>query len=258
MKENRKILLKIIYIALFTALCFVGTMIAIPFGASKVHLGNFFCILAGLLCGGIIGGLAGSLGMGLNDIVFGYPPSTYLRTMILKFLMGFIVGTLFRILLKKNANAKLMNMISTLILLALSITLLTLYLIGYEKITIWIVVLCFVLFALFLSIFIFSFKFDTILNSISFSLTIALATNVVGEFLLRWLFTVIQGVESQQALATSIAKIPASLMTSIVTIIFVIPLFYPLYKATRKINAFNDLDGILVLNKEPVQKNKKI
>lgn len=258
MNKNRKILLKTIYIALFTALCFVGTMIFIPFGPSKVHLGNFFCILAGLLCGGLIGGLAGSLGMGLNDIVFGYPPSTYLRTMILKFLMGFIVGTLFRILLKRNANSKLLNLISTLVLLALSITLLILYFIGLEKITIWIVVLCFVLFVLFLSIFLFSFKFDTVLNSISFSLTIALAINVVGEFLLRWLFTTIDGVESSQALVNSIAKIPASLMTSIVTIILVIPLFYPLYKATRKINAFNDLDDIIVLDKNPKKENKKI
>lgn len=250
MNQSKNILLKIIYIALFSALCFIGTMIFIPFGASKVHLGNFFCILAGLLCGGFIGGLSGSIGMGLNDIVFGYTPSTYIRTFILKFLMGFIVGTLFRFLLKKKANAKILNLISTIFMLIVSITMLILYLYNVENITIWLIVLSFILFVLFVVIFAFSFKFDSNLNCISFALVISISTNVIGEFLLRWLFNIILGMENNQAIMSSIIRLPASLLTSIVTIILIIPLFYPLYKATRKINAFNDLDDILILQKE--------
>ena len=74
----------------------------IPLGTSKVHLGNFVCILAGLLCGGLVGGISGSLGMGLNDLLSGYGPDTYIRSFIVKFLLGFIAGALFRYLIKKE------------------------------------------------------------------------------------------------------------------------------------------------------------
>ena len=96
MNKDRKLLSQIIYTAIFIALCFAGTFVSIPLGTSKVHLGNFFCILAGLLCGPFIGGVAGSLGMGFNDIALGYGWNTYLRTFIMKFLMGFLAGYIFR------------------------------------------------------------------------------------------------------------------------------------------------------------------
>ena len=66
---SKKVLYNMVIIALFTALTFVGTYVQIPLGTSKVHLGNFVCILAGLLCGGLVGGISGSLGMGLNDLL---------------------------------------------------------------------------------------------------------------------------------------------------------------------------------------------
>ncbi|MGN1294941.1 MAG: ECF transporter S component, partial [Bacilli bacterium] len=100
--KSKKILYNMVIIALFTALTFVGTYIHIPVGTSKVHLGNFVCILAGLLCGGLVGGLSGSLGMGLNDVLSGYGPDTYIRSFIVKFFVGFIAGALFRYLIKKE------------------------------------------------------------------------------------------------------------------------------------------------------------
>ena len=99
---SKKVLYNMVIIALFTALTFVGTYVQIPLGTSKVHLGNFVCILAGLLCGGLVGGISGSLGMGLNDLPSGYGPDTYIRSFIVKFLLGFIAGALFRYLIKKE------------------------------------------------------------------------------------------------------------------------------------------------------------
>lgn len=46
--------------AIFAALAFVGTMVQIPLpSGGMVHLGNFVCVLGALLCGPIVGGLAG-------------------------------------------------------------------------------------------------------------------------------------------------------------------------------------------------------
>lgn len=248
MKRNRKILLKLIYISMFSALSFIGTMIFIPFGASKIHLGNLVCILAGLLCGGWIGGLSGSIGMGLNDIVMGYGPETYVRTFILKFLMGFIAGSLFRLLLKKKANGFLFNLISALSLLAISGYLLYLYLVDTPKVTLWIVILSFALSLLFLVVSFLSKKLDQTLNCLSFSLVVSIAVNVIGEFFVRMVINMIIGITYPEALAISLTKLPASLITSLLTILLVLPLFYPLYHATKRFNAFNDLEKVLSLS----------
>ena len=86
MEKQRKTLLYIIDIALFTSLSFGATYLAIPFGVSKIHLGNFVCLLASLLLGPWIGGISGALGMSMNDIACGYPWTTFVRTFVLKFI----------------------------------------------------------------------------------------------------------------------------------------------------------------------------
>src|SRR5574344_258773 len=78
-----------------------GAYISLPTGA-KIHLGNFVCIMASLLCGGLVGGITGSLGMGLNDIASGYAWTTTLRTFILKFIMGLVIGLIFTYIFKKK------------------------------------------------------------------------------------------------------------------------------------------------------------
>ena len=37
--------------------------------ATSIHIGNAFCVLAALLLGGVYGGLAGAIGMGIADIM---------------------------------------------------------------------------------------------------------------------------------------------------------------------------------------------
>lgn len=94
---------------LFIALCYIGTMfnITINVGAAKtmIHFGNVFCLLGALVLGGVNGGIAASIGMGLFDLTNGwipYAPSTF----ILKFLIALIAGTTFNRLKIKNQSLK--------------------------------------------------------------------------------------------------------------------------------------------------------
>jgi uncharacterized membrane protein len=250
MKRTNRILTKIIYIAVFTALCFIGTSIMIPFGSSKVHLGNFFCIFAGLLCGGLVGGLSGAIGMGLNDLVFGYGVTVAGRTFILKFLMGFVAGFLFRLLVKRKINGILLAWISAILMLGFLSFEVTMYLMGKSGYSLLLIIMTSILSLLLLLNAIFSFRLDHVLRSVSFAMIVAISVNVIGEFFLRILFAMMVGTTYEAALATSFAKLPASLFTSVVTMIMVLPLFYPVYKATRKVNQLNDLDSIIKINVE--------
>ncbi len=242
MKRTNPILTKIIYVAVFTALCFIGTSIMIPFGSSKVHLGNFFCIFSGLLCGGLIGGISGAFGMALNDLVFGYGIAVAGRTFILKFLMGFVSGFLFRLLIKKKANGILLSWISAILMIAFLGFEVSMYLLGTKGYSLVLVILTSILSMLLLVNAIISFRTDDVLRAVSFSMLIGLCVNVIGEFFLRILFSMMLGTTYDVALATSYAKLPACIFTSVVTMVMVLPLFYPIYKATKKVNQLNDLE----------------
>lgn len=95
---NKKITTRqITQIALMAALVFVGTYIGIriPVGGTEtmLHFGNVFCLLGGLLFGGIPGGLAAGIGSGLFDLLGGFAAESWI-TFINKFLMAFIAGSL--------------------------------------------------------------------------------------------------------------------------------------------------------------------
>ena len=96
---NRKHTLTITITAMMIALCYVGANfikidIPTPFGYTKFHLGNTFCILGSLMLGGIYGGLAGAIGMSIGDLLDPLYVASAPKTIILKFLMGFIAGTM--------------------------------------------------------------------------------------------------------------------------------------------------------------------
>ncbi len=98
---NKKNLLNITFIALFAALCYIAlTVFFFPVGPMFVHFGNLIVVLAALLIGGWQGGLAGSIGMGLYDILNGHADSSP-KTFILKFLIGFTVGLVYMALSRK-------------------------------------------------------------------------------------------------------------------------------------------------------------
>lgn len=96
-RENDKVY-KIVLTALMAALCYVAfafLKIPIPtFGGDYValHIGNAFCVLAALLLGGGYGGLAGSLGMTIADLLDPVYITSAPKTFILKFCIGFISG----------------------------------------------------------------------------------------------------------------------------------------------------------------------
>ncbi len=96
MKNNN--LYKLTVTGLMAALCFVAfTYIKIPIpvpGGDTValHIGNAFCVLAALLLGGVYGGLAGSIGMTIADLIDPMYVTSAPKTFILKFLIGIIAG----------------------------------------------------------------------------------------------------------------------------------------------------------------------
>ena len=249
---SKKVLYNMVIIALFTALTFVGTYVHIPLGTSKVHLGNFVCILAGLLCGGLVGGISGSLGMGLNDLLSGYGPDTYIRSFIVKFLLGFIAGALFRYLIKKEKKITYRFYFISGAFLITFITLLVLYLTKGEviqmdakrKFTISILLLSLlaVMSAFFFVIQLFVKKINLVQRYVLYVASMASIANITLEFLIKIPFKVwMASLTWEGATIYAVSSLPSSLITCIVTTLFVTFIYIPLYTATQKINRLNDV-----------------
>jgi len=112
---------KITLIALMAALCYVGfaflqIKIPTPAGFTSFHMGNVFCVLAALMLDGISGGLAGAIGMSIGDL---FDPAYILttpKTIILKFFIGYITGSIahnvFHINEKKGKDLFIATLIS--------------------------------------------------------------------------------------------------------------------------------------------------
>lgn len=93
---NTKIL-KIVVMGLMATLCYISFMflqikIPTPAGFTSFHLGNTFCVLAALLLGGLPGGIAGAIGMGIADLLDSAYVLVAPKTMILKLGIGIITG----------------------------------------------------------------------------------------------------------------------------------------------------------------------
>ena len=93
---NTKIL-KIVLVGLMAGLCYISFMflqikIPTPGGFTSFHLGNTFCVLAALLLGGLPGGVAGAIGMGIADLLDPAYVIVAPKTIILKLGIGIITG----------------------------------------------------------------------------------------------------------------------------------------------------------------------
>ncbi len=91
--------LKLTVTALMTALCYVAfaflqIKIPTPVGFTSFHLGNTFCVLAALLLGGVPGGIAGAIGMGIGDLLDPVYITVAPKTIILKLGIGIVTGLL--------------------------------------------------------------------------------------------------------------------------------------------------------------------
>lgn len=269
MSKQKQVLFKIILTALFAALCFVGVLIRIPLPTGAfVHLGNMICILAALLIGGIYGGIAGSLGMGLFDLTHGYLGAGLLRTFLLKFFMGFIAGALFKLILKKKLNVKKLTIIFIVILGLLFITLLTLSIVSYNNgfvitytkngelvtktvIIKWIIPL---LVGVLLLIAVLDIILEKKLGKISGAALIAasagVAFNTFGEVyikaLLYWWINSAYG-SFNDAYLYAVAELPATIITSVLTVAIIGFIYFPIYLSTK---SFNPLDYVTPLIEE--------
>lgn len=102
---NNKIL-RITTIGLMSALAYVSftflqIKIPTPGGYTSFHLGNTFVVLAALLLGGLPGGIAGAIGMGIGDLLdpiyVTYAPKTIILKLMIGLITGFVAHNIFHI-----------------------------------------------------------------------------------------------------------------------------------------------------------------
>ena len=236
---------------LFSAICYVTLYFKIPIpapvGKPFLHMGNMFVILAALLFSGPIGGLAGSIGMGLFDFMNGYASSVF-KTVVLKFGIGIITGIVASQGHKKEAKSPLkwIALASGILLFAgISLFLVALnfgneiHIPGIEKAFVVIPVL-----------YIFSFLLGTILaitcffiKKIDIKLQYAIigavagiAFNLVGEFLFGFISLVLVGSGVTPALISAAISLPATLINGSFSIVVAVILYVPLSNILRKMN----------------------
>ena len=258
MTKEKKALIKIILTALFSALCFIGVLIRIPLPTGAfVHLGNMICILASLLIGGIYGGIAGSLGMGLFDLTHGYLGAGLLRTFILKFLMGFVAGLVFKLILKKKINVKKLTLIFVIILGLLFVTSIVLSVVSYNNgfvitytkngeavtktvVIKWIIPLFIgVMFVLGVIDLILEKKLGKVAGAALIAATAGVALNTLGEIYLKALlyYWISSSYASfSDAYLYAVAELPATIITSVLTVSIIGFIYYPIYRATKEFN----------------------
>ena len=98
MNKQNSTIMKLAETALLAALCYVSftflqIKIPVPGGdATSLHIGNTFCVLGALLLGGWYGGLAGSIGMTIADLMDPVYITGAPKTFVLKLCIGLITG----------------------------------------------------------------------------------------------------------------------------------------------------------------------
>lgn len=93
---NNDITKKIAYMALGVALVVVATLVLsfpVPGGAGYVNLGDSIIIIVAFLFGSIVGGVVGSVGSALSDILAGYVIYAPF-SLVIKGIQGVVVGIL--------------------------------------------------------------------------------------------------------------------------------------------------------------------
>lgn len=110
MNKQNSTILKLAETALLAALCYVSftflqIKIPVPGGeATSLHIGNAFCVLGALLLGGWYGGLAGSIGMTIADIMDPVYITVAPKTFVLKLCIGLITGLVAHKIAKINES----------------------------------------------------------------------------------------------------------------------------------------------------------
>ena len=265
--KNRLEFKDLVIVAMFSALTCAGTFIQIRMPAGDfVHLGNFVMIISALLLGGLKGGIIGSLGMGIYDLVFYInKPTTIIRTVVLKFLVGFLVGFIFNLIIKrKTKTTPLLYGTSALLGILFTVSMIMFSLgdfsrfgasnnfssvyyniFGSEKsfsVSLFIPAFSFIFGIGILIAAILSKKLGERSKAALFAITIALVVNIVGEFVLRFLLEGIMVSSFEVSIIVATSKIPGSLITGLISIILSTLIYEPIYKVLTNVGIVDKRD----------------
>lgn len=240
---------KIVLIGLFAALSYVSLYFKIPIpspvGKPFLHVGNMFVLLASLLFNGLIGGLSGSIGMGLYDIMNGYAASSP-KTFILKFGIGMITGNVSSKKDKKSAKSPLKWIVAaSIIFTAVGILLLILSIKRGNQIAVpgienkLVINPVLYIFSLILGIAlgivsITSKKLSISMQYIIIAAVAGIAFNLVGEFTFGVITLLFAGSGFYPAVLASAVSLPATLINGAFSIFAAVALYIPLSKAVSK------------------------
>ncbi|MEG1774334.1 MAG: ECF transporter S component, partial [Oscillospiraceae bacterium] len=92
-KQNKTHWLAVV--GLMSAVAFISNYLSLPLGdVSRVHFGNVFCVLSGILLGPLPGGLCAGIGAFFYDLTNPLYADEALITFCLKFVIGFLAGAI--------------------------------------------------------------------------------------------------------------------------------------------------------------------
>lgn len=245
LSKNKRLLLSITCIGVFSALSYIGVLIHIPIpsplGKPMIHLGNLIVIVASLIFGGWIGGISGAIGMGLYDLIAGYDIWSITRTIILKLVMGLIVGFIYHRLIKKEkCNIAILSILVGLFFLVVGILFLSLAL-KYQGVWVnetlnkksniyWPIYTFSIMIGIVLIISgALSSKLPFVLRCVTLATSVAIMVNLCGEFIYKVLkqFT-LGGTNFTNSLQLALLSVPSTLLNGVITIILAICIFIPI------------------------------
>lgn len=240
----------IVLIGLFAAICYVSLYFLIPIpspvGSPFLHMGNMFVILASLLFNGYIGGISGSLGMGLFDLMNGfaaYAPKTF----ILKFGIGVITG---KIANSKNDEETRISpakwiFASAIFFIVVGVALLITTLVrGYEivipgiekalVINPLLYIFSLILGGLLIIAGVLANRYSIEIQYAIIGAVASIAFNLVGEFLFGLGTLLLAGSSFLPAIITSAISLPATLINGTFSIVVAVALYIPLKRALSR------------------------
>ena len=96
---------RLVFAALFAGIIYVGTLIRIPLGESRVSVANALCVLAGLMLKPVDAGLSAGLGSAIYDLTLGgYGPIDAVITFVSKFVMALVCALIKRLTEKQTGR----------------------------------------------------------------------------------------------------------------------------------------------------------
>ena len=241
----------LVLIGLFSAICYIALYVRIPIpspvGNPFLHMGNMFVILAALLFNGFIGGISGSIGMGLFDALNGYGASVP-KTLILKLGIGLVTGWIF----KKHKKDKARSPIGWIIIAAAFFIVIGIGLMitsfargneilikGVEKslvINPAIYIFSLVLGAGLLVAAGLSKKYPVKIQYAILGAVAGIAFNLLGEFAFGVLTLMLVGSNFYPAVLASAVSLPATLINGTFSIVVAVALYIPISRALERVN----------------------